>query len=267
MQVVDQNDKIRIHNEKVLAKLVSTIPTDSRFINLTGQVFERMTVVSYAGQYQRNAKIKYWWCQCECGSPEKLVEGGNLRNGYTISCGCHRSKITSERSTTHGLSNDPWYKIADGQQRRMTNPNHPQYADYGGRGLKFGEGMETIEERILFYQEFFGPAPPEGMQVDRIDNDKGYAKDNVRLATPKENMENTRISHGHYRTPTYRACLRMKKNYKGEICERWAGPRDFKNFLEDMGEKPEKSQLKRINTLLPYSKDNCYWKTFIKETV
>lgn len=45
------------------------------------------------------------------------------------------------------------------------------------------------------------------------------------------------------------------------ICGRWnpdAGG-SFQNFLEDMGEKPLKHSLNRINSCLVYSKDTCEW--------
>lgn len=249
---------ITAHNEKVLARLVSTeIPTKGKFKDLTGQVFGRYTVVGYAGQ-DKNREI-YYWCQCECSSPEKLVLAKILRNGKAKSCGCYSREI----HTTHGLWNDPWYVIAQDQQQRMTNPNDKDYHNYGGRGLKFGEGMETIEDRILFYREFFGPAPPEGMEVDRYpDNDRGYAKDNVRLATKKENNDNRRDSHGYKGTPTYDAWRTMNHCHKGEVCERWL---DFKNFLEDMGEKPEGSRFTRIDKTKPFSKENCYWRISRKQ--
>lgn len=57
--------------------------------------------------------------------------------------------------------------------QRCTNPNHPRYADYGGRGI-------TVCERWLDFKNFLADMgePPEGKVLDRLDNDKGYTKDN-----------------------------------------------------------------------------------------
>lgn len=79
----------------------------------------------------------------------------------------------------------------------------------------------------------------------------------------KENGGNS--SHPLYKTWTcmmYR-CYRLEdpryKDYGGRgitVDERW---HDFKNFVEDMGERPVGTTLDRKNNNTGYSKENCRW--------
>lgn len=56
-----------------------------RFIDLTGRKFGRLTVIKDSGQ--KKDKEHLWECKCDCGKTT-LVKGVNLREGYTLSCGC-----------------------------------------------------------------------------------------------------------------------------------------------------------------------------------
>lgn len=81
------------------------------------------------------------------------------------------------------------------------------------------------------------------------------------------------VTHGATNTKTYgvwegmvQRCTNPKsygyKSYGGRgitICERWLGKDGFLNFLSDMGEKPDKLTLDRIDVNGNYCKDNCHW--------
>ena len=54
-------------------------------IDLTGQQFGRLTVISFAGT-DKNGKA-LWNCQCECGN-KTIVRLDRLRSGEAKSCGC-----------------------------------------------------------------------------------------------------------------------------------------------------------------------------------
>ena len=75
-------------------------------LNLKGEVYGKLTVV---GLDREEGKQRFWYCLCSCGNP-KTVEQGNLRRGYTSSCGCHRRNYQSETMTTHGQTKTRLYK-------------------------------------------------------------------------------------------------------------------------------------------------------------
>jgi hypothetical protein len=69
--------------------------------------------------------------------------------------------------------------------RRCKDTRNSRWEDYGGRGIKF---LFTSFEQ--FFAEL-GPRP-DGMSLDRIENDGNYEPGNVRWATKKEQQRNKR---------------------------------------------------------------------------
>lgn len=61
----------------------------SKFIDLTGQKFGNLTVLSQDESYTKPSgqKVAMWKCECDCGN-NISVRSEYLRNGSKISCGC-----------------------------------------------------------------------------------------------------------------------------------------------------------------------------------
>ena len=161
-----------------------------RFKDITGQRFGRLTATRFHS-VQHDAM---WECVCDCGS-EKIVNGVDLRNGHTRSCGCLRQELLCSKPVTHGHTKrsrgrlrSPTYRAWDAMIHRCTRPSATQYSYYGGRGIR-------VCERWLKFENFLADMGerPEGTTLDRYpDNDGNYQPGNCRWATPTMQARNRR---------------------------------------------------------------------------
>lgn len=127
---------------------------------------------------------------CECGV-ETTTSIGRVSSGVTRSCGCLRSDLAIKNNTKHGLRKTGSYGTWCAMIARCSNPKSQRFKDYGGRGITVCERWHSFS---LFYADMGDR--PQGMTLDRIDNDKGYSPDNCRWATKSEQVQNQRKRKG-----------------------------------------------------------------------
>ena len=146
--------------------------------DLTGQVFNRLTAISFQESTKKRGTLWKW--KCSCGNII-ILPASDVKSGNTKSCGC----FFKEKITKHNKYKTRVYGIWSSLTNRCLRPNTRHYPRYGGRGI-------TICDSWLKFENFYADMgdPPEGYQIDRIDNNKGYYKENCRWTTPKENCRN-----------------------------------------------------------------------------
>lgn len=161
------------------------------FMDISGQRFGRLIALSQAPAVR--GKIK-WQVRCDCGA-EKIVDGGHMRRGKIVSCGCYLHEITVEKAprylrkgapTKHGMKGAKVYNVWKTMRQRCLNPKCADFKHYGGRGI-------TVDPRWDDFRAFYADmGEPNGLTLERIDNAKGYGPDNCRWATWSDQVRNRR---------------------------------------------------------------------------
>lgn len=154
----------------------------------------------------KNSKFKYRYglYMCYCGK-EFISRFSRVKNGHTKSCGCYKAEI----KTKHGFRNHILYSVWNDMKKRCINANSKSYKDYGGRGIKVCNRWLKVEN---FIEDMF-PDFQEGLSLDRIDNNKGYSKENCRWATKETQSRNTRKIRKN-NTSGYRGVSYFKRDNK-----------------------------------------------------
>lgn len=168
--------------------------------DLTGNKFGRWTVL-------RHSHVKYaeqfWVCQCDCGT-ERIIVGSSLKTGRSTSCGCFGKKL----HITHGMYDTPTYNTWGHMLTRCRNTKHKQYPDYGGRGIKVCKEWEQFENFFADMGE-----KPNGLSLDRIDNDGDYNKLNCRWSDIKTQIRNRRVSPKYEFNGEFKSLAELAENH------------------------------------------------------
>jgi hypothetical protein len=126
---------------------------------------------------------QFWICECKCGDI-KEIPGSYLLNGRSHKClNCSTLK--------HGMKGTPEYYAWCNMVQRCCNPNHPEYSNYGGRGISI---CEEYRSNFLCFLNDIGIRQDVKFSLGRIDNEKGYETGNIQWETPEIQTNNRRVT-------------------------------------------------------------------------
>lgn len=172
-------------------KEINMYKSDTAQTALLGKVFGRLTVTKFI---EMTPKTSIWEAHCECGNITQ-VRRGNLVSGATKSCGCLCVELSKEREAIHGHSRggvkSPTYKTWESIKTRCNPNNNTNNEHYADKGITVCDRWLESFENFL---EDMGDKPSKDMSIDRIDNEKGYSKENCRWSTIEQQARNKSYS-------------------------------------------------------------------------
>ena len=145
--------------------------------------------------YPKSRRGPFYRCECRrCGNNAYIAASGDLNTGRIRSCGCYRNSLDfAEAHVVHGhsrrntIGRSRTYNIWCGIKKRCNNPNTENA--YWYKDITLSPEWHSFEAFLSDMGEC-----PEGLEIDRIDNTRGYEKGNCRWTTHKENCQNRRNS-------------------------------------------------------------------------
>ncbi|MBQ6430832.1 MAG: hypothetical protein IJJ99_03020 [Oscillospiraceae bacterium] len=222
-------------------------------IDLSGQVFGKLTVVSYAGS--RNGNGALWLCKCDCGNIT-IKSGKMLRHhGKYASCGCYDGRrkrlvdLTGQRfgnlTVLHRVENTKdskpqWLCQCDCGNQKIVQSKHLKSGDVKSCGC--GKGIKRVGKRTQFT-----PA----------------CRPIIELHSHRNRLYNI-WSGMHYRCEKPNASSYEFYGGRGIcVCAEWSGKKGFDHFREWAVAHgyADDLEIDRIDNDLGYEPANCRWVT------
>lgn len=143
----------------------------------------KLTKAEAVSKVNGEKRNKYRWV-CDCGG-ELIAATNYIKNNQYTCCGCERT----DNKKKHGMRKSRVYRIWTGMKNRCINKNNKDFEKYSKRG---------ICKEWLSFEKFYsdmGDPPSIAHQIDRIDNEGPYCKENCRWATATENSRNKECNY------------------------------------------------------------------------
>ena len=179
-----------------------------KFIDLTDQQFDRLTVIKRVEDHiqPNGVKVVMWLCKCKCGN-EFITSGISLRKKRVKSCGCYHKECAQKRgcenkkNNLYDLSGD--YGIGytfNGNTFLFDKEDYNLIKDYcwfiNEKGYVVANPLQKEKEqkhKLIRFHRLILDAHTN-FQVDHINHRKNdNRKENLRLVTNSQNSMNRSI--------------------------------------------------------------------------
>ena len=140
--------------------------------------YNRLTIIKEVKQIWYRRMVE---CKCDCWNIKEF-QLSSIRTWHTKSCWC----AYKEWNSTHWMNWTKIYNVRLAIPQRCNNPKVKAYKNYWWRWIKCE--WDSFEE---FYKDMW-KTYKEWLQIDRINNNWNYCKENCRWVTVKQNARNKR---------------------------------------------------------------------------
>lgn len=161
-----------------------------------------LTVIS--DKYKKDSDIYYCKVKCSCGKVKEM-QIYRIINRVSKSCGC-----INIGNRKHNMSGSRPYIIHGHMKNRCNNPKEAGYLQYGGRGIIYDPKWESFEK----FWEDMSQGYADHLELDRVDSNGNYCKQNCRWADSNLQAFNTRK-----RKDNTSGCIGVSWNKKGKVWE------------------------------------------------